>query len=87
MNVIDYEDRLHALSSIVATLGEVFPVVEVWTRQAQPLPGSRMVFVVAAGDTAHPRRQHHGPCPRPYPLWRAWPTAWCMSSPRRAGAS
>jgi precorrin-6B methylase 2 len=69
MNVIDYEDRLHALSSIVATLGEVFPVVEVWTRQAQPLPGSRMVFVVAAGlrRTARGRAAARRPARRPRP--------------------
>ena len=36
MTVIDYEDRLGALGSIVLTLREVFPVVEVWTRAAQP---------------------------------------------------
>ncbi|AHM05299.1 hypothetical protein roselon_03021 [Roseibacterium elongatum DSM 19469] len=49
MNVIDYEDRLYALSSIVATMRTVFPVVEVWTHQVQPVPGSRMVFVVVGG--------------------------------------
>ncbi|MCA0869958.1 fused MFS/spermidine synthase [Seohaeicola saemankumensis] len=50
MNVIDHEDRLGALSSIVATMQTVFPVVEVWTEQAQPSPGQRMVFVVVGGD-------------------------------------
>lgn len=49
MNVIDYEDRLCAVSSIVATLRTVFPVVEVWTHQAPSIPGARMVFVVTAG--------------------------------------
>jgi hypothetical protein len=29
----------------------VFPVVEVWTEQAPPLPGQRMVFVVVGGQT------------------------------------
>ncbi|MEW9920646.1 fused MFS/spermidine synthase [Marimonas sp. MJW-29] len=50
MNVIDHEDRLRALSSIVATMRRVFPVVEVWTQQAQPVPGQRMVFVVVGGQ-------------------------------------
>jgi hypothetical protein len=50
MNVIDYEDRLQALGSIVLTLQEVFPSVEVWTQAVQPEPGSRMVFVIAAGN-------------------------------------
>ncbi|MBY6200382.1 fused MFS/spermidine synthase [Maritalea mobilis] len=51
MNVIDYEDRLYALSSIVATMQTVFPVVEVWTHLTQPAPGARMVFVVVGGDS------------------------------------
>ena len=50
MNVVDHEDRLHALGSIVATMGEVFPVVEVWTIRARPNPGQRMVFVVVGGE-------------------------------------
>ena len=29
----------------------VFTVVEVWTEQARPSPGQRMVFVVVGGDT------------------------------------
>lgn len=51
MNVIDYEDRLHALGALIATLREVFPIVEVWTRSARPEPGARLVFVLVAGDT------------------------------------
>ncbi len=50
MNVIDHEDRLEALASIVKTMQTVFPVVEVWTKQAQPAPGARMVFVVVGGE-------------------------------------
>jgi spermidine synthase len=63
MNVIDYEDRLRALSSVVATLREVFPVVEVWTHQVPPVPGSRMVFVVVAGDAPTPANSIHTPAP------------------------
>jgi spermidine synthase len=63
MNVIDYEDRLRALSSVVATLREVFPVVEVWTHQVPPTPGSRMVFVVVAGDAPTPADSIHVPAP------------------------
>ena len=51
MNVIDYEDRLGAIASIVATMQTVFPVVEVWTEHAQPVAGQRMVFVVVGGAT------------------------------------
>lgn len=50
MNVIDHENRLRAVASVVATLQQVFPVVEVWTEQAVPAPGARMVFVVVAGS-------------------------------------
>jgi spermidine synthase len=50
MNVIDHEDRLQALGSIVRTMQTVFPIVEVWTEQVQPAPGARMVFVVVGSD-------------------------------------
>ena len=49
MNVIDHEDRLVALASIVKTMQTVFPVVEVWTKRAQPVRGQRIVFVVVGG--------------------------------------
>ncbi len=49
MNVIDFTDRLDALSSLVATLGSVFPAVEVWTEQRPPDPSERRVFVLVAG--------------------------------------
>lgn len=55
MNVIDHEDGLGALASIVATMQTVFPVVEVWTEQAQPAPGQRVVFVVVGGQTRTPQ--------------------------------
>lgn len=54
MNVIDYEDRLFALASLVASLRTVFPVVEVWTEARAPVPGERMVFVLVAGQTETP---------------------------------
>lgn len=63
MNVIDYEDRLDALASIVATLQEVFPVVEVWTHAAQPDPGARMVFVVVAGQAPTEAGSFRAPAP------------------------
>lgn len=57
MNVIDYQDRLHALAALVRTLGTVFPEVEVWTSTTPPPPGERAVFVIAAGShpTGHSR--------------------------------
>ncbi|WP_071675399.1 fused MFS/spermidine synthase [Nioella nitratireducens] len=63
MNVIDYEDRLQALSSVVATLQEVFPSVEVWTQAGPPEPGSRMVFVIAAGNQPSPFDTFNAPMP------------------------
>jgi spermidine synthase len=54
MNVIDFEDRLEVLGAVVRTLQEVFPVVEIWTEAAQPAPGQRMVFVIAAGSDPTP---------------------------------
>ncbi|WP_093029105.1 fused MFS/spermidine synthase [Ruegeria marina] len=57
MNVIDYQDRLHALASLTRTLNAVFPVVEVWTDTTPPAAGDRAVFVIAAGwqPTGHSR--------------------------------
>ena len=63
MTVIDYEDRLSALGSIVLTLREVFPVVEVWTHAVQPAPGARMVFAVVAGAAPTPVDQFTAPAP------------------------
>jgi hypothetical protein len=63
MNVIDHEDSLAALASIVLTLQSVFPVVEVWTEQAAPAPGQRMVFVVAAGTAATEADSFAAPAP------------------------
>ena len=63
MTVIDYEDRLGSLGSIVLTLREVFPVVEVWTQAAQPAPGARMVFAVVAGTTPTPVDQFSASAP------------------------
>ncbi|MGP6088884.1 fused MFS/spermidine synthase [Antarctobacter jejuensis] len=49
MNVIDYADRLEAVGSLIATLREVFPEVELWTEARRPDPGERVVMVIAAG--------------------------------------
>ncbi|MCB1342638.1 MAG: fused MFS/spermidine synthase [Pseudooceanicola sp.] len=63
MNVIDYQDRLHALGALVTTLQQVFPVVEVWTRAVRPEPGARLVFVLVAGDTPTPQATITVPAP------------------------
>ena len=54
MNVVDFEHRLQALGAIVATLKQVFPVVEVWTIQRRPKDRERKVFVIVAGSAATP---------------------------------
>jgi spermidine synthase len=54
MNVVDYEDNLQTLAAMLRTLATVFPVVEVWVEQRQPVAGARMVFIIAAGTEATP---------------------------------
>lgn len=54
MNVIDHADNLRVMASMVATLRQVFPVVEVWTEARRPEPGERLVFILAAGTTETP---------------------------------
>ncbi len=49
MNVIDYPERLHALSGIFNTLKSVFPEVEIWTKASPPHPNEQRVFVLVAG--------------------------------------
>ena len=54
MNVIDFENRLHALAAIHATLADVFPSVEIWTEHRRPEPGERTIFVLIASDSPSP---------------------------------
>lgn len=49
MNVIDHADRMVALMSLVHTLEQVFPSVEIWTEAREPDPGERMINIIAAG--------------------------------------
>ena len=49
MNVIDHADRMLALTSLVHTLEQVFPHVEIWTEARRPEPGERMINIIAAG--------------------------------------
>lgn len=65
MNVVDFTDRLDALSSLVATLREVFPSVEVWTEERPPEPAERRVFVLVAGESPSPRSSFVAPAPDP----------------------
>jgi predicted membrane-bound spermidine synthase len=66
MNVIDFQDRLHALAAIVKTLRTVFPVVEVWTEQAEAEPDGRRVFIVLAGASPTATGRIRGLGPEPY---------------------
>ncbi|WP_274961247.1 fused MFS/spermidine synthase [Lentibacter algarum] len=54
MNVVDYEDNLQTLGAMLRTLETVFPVLEVWVEQRQPVKGERMVCIIAAGNAATP---------------------------------
>ncbi|MEY8839476.1 fused MFS/spermidine synthase [Cribrihabitans sp. XS_ASV171] len=65
MNVIDYPDRMQALAAIAATLGAVFPSVEIWTEATAPVPGAQRVFVLAAGE--RPTQVAHLTVPAPEP--------------------
>lgn len=54
MNVIDHADGLRALASLVATLEQVFPVVEIWTEARQTAADQRLVFILVAGNSPSP---------------------------------
>jgi spermidine synthase len=54
MNLLDNVDRLDALASVVVTLREVFPSVEVWTSAGKPERGERRVFVLLASAENSP---------------------------------
>ncbi|MBS0123972.1 fused MFS/spermidine synthase [Thetidibacter halocola] len=63
MNVIDYSDSLAAVGSLVATLRDVFPEVEIWAEARRPEPGERIVMVIAAGDRPTPGDSFAVPAP------------------------
>ncbi|MCV2892399.1 fused MFS/spermidine synthase [Lentibacter sp. XHP0401] len=50
MNVVDFEDNLQTLGAMLRTLQTVFPVLEVWVEERQPVAGERMVFIITAGN-------------------------------------
>ena len=50
MNVIDFPERMAALSAIAATLQSVFESVEIWTRESLPTRGEQRVFVLVAAS-------------------------------------
>jgi spermidine synthase len=54
MNVIDHMDRLQAVTAIARTLGEVFPVVELWADPDSIGVENRQVFILLAGRTESP---------------------------------
>ena len=66
MNVVDHAGRLHALASIVRTLQDVFPVVEVWAERAEPDPGGQLVFIVLAGEAPTDTGTIEGLAPDPH---------------------
>ncbi|NIA68529.1 fused MFS/spermidine synthase [Pelagibius litoralis] len=50
MNLVDRGDRLTALFSMVTTLQQVFPVVEVWVDREQAAVSGRITFVILAAQ-------------------------------------
>ncbi len=54
LTVVDEPQRTRFLFSVVRTLFEVFPVVEVWAEVAQLQQTGRITYLVVAGDTPSP---------------------------------
>ena len=65
MNIIDHNDSLEVLTSMIATARAVWPVVEVWADPAHDPGENRRVFVMVAGHEASQSTQidHMGPIP------------------------
>lgn len=57
MNVIDHMGEFRVAGSLVKTLRQVFPSVEVWIEARQAAPGERLVMVIAAGASQTPASQ------------------------------
>ncbi|MFA8386543.1 MAG: fused MFS/spermidine synthase [Pelagibaca sp.] len=74
MNVIDYADRMQAVGSLVATLREVFPVVELWSEARRPEPQERVVLVIAAGTFETPTNSFTARAPEPKTFAALGPT-------------
>jgi spermidine synthase len=72
LTVVDGAGRSPLLFSLVATLGQVFPVVEVWADAEQLREGGRITYVIAAGTqrTAVNRIEASDGSGR---LWVRWP--------------
>ncbi|MFD1196102.1 fused MFS/spermidine synthase [Seohaeicola saemankumensis] len=75
MNVIDHADRMIALMSLVHTLEQVFPHVEIWTEARRPEPGERMINIIAAGFGPTDKDLLQGLSPAPITFGRIPPKA------------
>lgn len=75
MNVIDHADRMIALMSLVHTLEQVFPHVEIWTEARRPEPGERMINIIAAGFSPTDKDLLQGLSPAPITFGRIPPKA------------
>ena len=65
MNIIDHNDRLEVLASMIATARAVWPTVEIWANPGHDPAENRRVFVMVAGEGPSLRSQihHDGPMP------------------------
>lgn len=65
MNIVDHNNRLEVLASMIATARTVWPRVEIWANPGRDPSENRRVFVMVAGEHGSARSQihHEGPMP------------------------
>jgi spermidine synthase len=85
LTVVDGADRSPLLFSLVATLSQAFPAVEVWADAEQLREGGRITYVIASGAqaTAVNRIKAFDESGR---LWLRWPADDLMARVRASGA-
>lgn len=85
LTVVDGAGRSPLLFSLVATLDQVFPVVEVWADAEQLRRGGRITYIIAAGAqaTTTGRLEASDGSER---FWVRWPVADLMARVKSSGA-
>ena len=85
LTVVDGAGDSPLLFSLIATLGQVFPVVEVWADAEQLREGGRITYILAAGakSTAAGQLKAADGSER---LWVRWPAADLRSRVMSSGA-
>ena len=85
MNVIDHMGNFKVVGSLIKTLRQVFPEVEVWTEMQQSAVGERLVLVLVAGKTPSQIDQFMAPSPTPK-QFAALSATWVDQLARTKGA-